>query len=106
MITSCVLLMVFELEYWSVAIELTQLGCYFLPDTSTSSDEEEAGSKPSEIEFRILQKEFNACNEQCDILKERNRVSLVNLFLNFPCSELFDFFFICDFSLKKLRRED
>ena len=46
-----------------------------LADTSTSSEEDEIDSRPSEIEMRILQKELDACNEQSQLLKERNRVS-------------------------------
>lgn len=54
-------------------------------DTSTSSsDEEEFGSKQSEIEFKILKKELEQITQKCDCLKEENRVSCTNfLWLNF-----------------------
>jgi len=48
-------------------------------DTTTSSDEDEMDSRPSEIEMKILQKELDTCNEQCQFLKERNRVSIEKL---------------------------
>jgi len=46
--------------------------------TPSDTDSESEETQPSEIEFRILQKELQSCTQQKDLLQSKNMVCLHN----------------------------